>query len=67
MDDLERVGAIVCFVVAQPHRRQGIARRLLDAACEGFRRQGLAVAEAYPRKGSTSDAVNYKGPSQLHN
>ena len=66
VDDADRVGAIVCFVVARPYRRAGIAGRLLEAACRGFRRQGLAIAEAYPRTGTDADAANYHGPAQMY-
>lgn len=60
-DDPARIGAIVCFVVAAPYRGQGLARRLLDAACAGLRAQGFAIAEAYPAKRETSDARDYHG------
>lgn len=49
MDDPnEPVGSTVCFIVAAPYRGRGIARALLDAACDRFRRLGLRVAEGYP-------------------
>lgn len=63
--DLEQVGAIVCFLVAPAYRRAGIATSLLSAACDGLRRQGLVIAEAYPRRDTTSDAANYHGPLQM--
>jgi len=65
-EDPERVGSIVCFVIAKPYRGLGIARRLLDAACEMFTRQGLAFAEAYPRKHTESDADNFRGPLKMY-
>ena len=34
--DADDVGAIVCFVVAPSFRRRGVARALLEAACEGM-------------------------------
>jgi GNAT superfamily N-acetyltransferase len=61
-----QVGSIVCFVIAAPHRRHGLARKLLDAACDSFRRQGLIIAEAYPRKESASAAQAYHGPLSLY-
>ncbi len=66
VEDAERVGSIICFVVARGFRRRGLAAQLLKAACDGFRSRGLAIAEAYPRKGSTSDEVNYKGPPRMY-
>ncbi|HSB89924.1 MAG TPA: GNAT family N-acetyltransferase [Anaerolineales bacterium] len=66
VDDSDRVGSIVCFIVAEPQRGRGVARRLLDAACAGFRSQGLAFAEGYPRRAATSNAANYHGPLALY-
>jgi ribosomal protein S18 acetylase RimI-like enzyme len=60
VDDPEGVGSIYCFVIAPPYRRQGVAGRLLDAACEGFRTQALTVAEAYPPREVKSDAGGYQ-------
>ena len=62
----ESVGAIVCFLVSPGHRRQGVARALLDAACEGLRRQGMTVAEANPRTSADSPADNHFGPLSLY-
>ena len=66
VDDGEHVGSIVCFVIAPQYRRHGIARRLLDAACEGFRRQGLRVAEGYPSRDENDDASAYHGPASMY-
>jgi GNAT superfamily N-acetyltransferase len=60
-DDPARVGAIVCFNVAAPYRGQGLARQLLDAACDGLRADGFAIAEAYPAKVDRSAARDYHG------
>ncbi len=65
-DDAEQLGAIVCFLVEPSHRGQGVARRLLDAACEGLRAQGLKVVEANPRTGSKSAAENHFGPLSMY-
>jgi GNAT superfamily N-acetyltransferase len=64
--DATPVGSIACFVVAPPYRRSGVARQLLDAACDGFRRAGLAFAEGYPRRGTGSDAHAFHGPLDLY-
>ncbi len=65
-DDAGGIGSIVCFVVAKGHRRQGIGRQLLDAACQGFRAMGLSCAEAYPRTGRETDAENCHGPLAMY-
>ena len=64
-DQLEQVGSLVCFVVAKPNRGQGVASQLLDAACAGFRQQGLTIAEAYPRPRSRSESSNHYGPIKM--
>ena len=61
-----RVLAVVCFVVAPTHRRRGIARRLLSAACEAAGAQGLVWVEAYPRKDAQNAAQHYHGPLALY-
>lgn len=65
-DDSARIGSIVCFVIAAPHRRQGLARRLLEAACGGLRAQGFAIAEAYPHPNAASDAHSFFGPMSMY-
>lgn len=65
-DDPARIGSIVCFIVAAPYRRQGVARRLLDAACDRLRAQGLTIAEAYPHHTDTSDARAFFGPLEMY-
>ncbi len=64
--DAARVGSIACFVVAAPYRRQGVARRLLDAACDGLREAGMAFAEGYPRREAESDAREHFGPLAMY-
>jgi ribosomal protein S18 acetylase RimI-like enzyme len=66
VDDAACVGSIVCFVVAPAFRKQGVATRLLDAACADFRAQGLRFAEAYPRRAAKSDAAHYHGPPAMY-
>ncbi len=64
--DAAAVGSIVCFIVARPYRRRGIARGLLQAACAGFRDAGLTYAEAYPQLNTTDASANYHGPLSLY-
>jgi ribosomal protein S18 acetylase RimI-like enzyme len=64
--DAEAIGSIVCFLVAKEHRRRGVARRLLEAACAGFAAQGFRIAEAYVLKGVQGDAMNYPGPLSMY-
>ena len=64
--DASRIGEITCFVVAKAHRRTGVARGLLEAACEGLRAQGLEIAEAMPKAQAGSDAENHYGPRSLY-
>jgi GNAT superfamily N-acetyltransferase len=64
--DASRIGQITCFVVAKPHRRSGVATSLLQAACEGLKAQGLAIAEAAPRTEAANDAQHYHGPLSMY-
>ena len=65
-DKYERVGSIVCFVVASSHRNQGVASKLLDFACKKFSQKGLEFAEAYPVKKPESAAYNFPGPLSMY-
>ncbi len=42
------VWSVVCFFVAKPYRRQGIAHALLKAAVDYAASQGAKIVEAYP-------------------
>jgi GNAT superfamily N-acetyltransferase len=71
VDDAEQVGSVVCFIVAAPYRRHGLARALLDAAVTRFRDQGLSYAEAYPSRGRRfggpgGDSDLCRGPLELY-
>ena len=64
--DADRLGQITCFVVAREHRHTGVARALLEAACDMLREQGLSLAEANPSRHASSDAENHFGPLSLY-
>lgn len=62
----EKVGALVCFIIASTHRRQGVASQLLNAACNKFSEKGYEYAEAYPVKNPKSDSYNFPGPLSMY-
>lgn len=64
--DFDRIGQITCFVVAKAHRRTGVARALLDAACAMLAREGLAIAEATPLAQAKTDAKAHYGPLGMY-
>jgi ribosomal protein S18 acetylase RimI-like enzyme len=68
VSDGDRVGDIVCFVIAAAARRQGLAVQLLEAACDRFAREGLAFAEAFPAKpeGGEPPAHLWRGPLRMY-
>ena len=66
LDD-RKAWSIVCFVVPKPHRRQGIAAGLLQAAIAHARREGATLLEAYPidRPGPARDDALWNGTKSL--
>jgi GNAT superfamily N-acetyltransferase len=59
-------GSIVCFLVAPPYRGHGVARRLLEGACDLLRRSGFRVAEAYPVAKPSGAEAAYRGTPELY-
>lgn len=59
-------GMVFCFVVAPDERRQGVARALLQAACDGLRAQGLRRVLAKPVRDAAGPAANHTGPLTLY-
>jgi GNAT superfamily N-acetyltransferase len=59
------IGAIVCFVTTPGARRQGVARALLDAACDGLRDAGLKFAMGKPVRPAQSEAANHFGHLEM--
>ena len=62
-----RIAQIMCFIVHPAWRRRGVARALLEGACDALARRGIRAIEAYPRKAADRDAptAHYHGPRQL--
>jgi ribosomal protein S18 acetylase RimI-like enzyme len=65
-DDPEHTGAIVCYVIAPQYRGQGLARKLLDGACEVLRELGMHSVDAYPPKNASTDAGSYHGRLSMY-
>ncbi|MHB8377892.1 MAG: GNAT family N-acetyltransferase [Dehalococcoidia bacterium] len=65
-EDAERTGAIVCFVIGPQYRGQGLARRLLDGACDMMRDRGMRWLEAYPSTNATTAASSYHGRLSMY-
>ena len=55
--DDKPVWSMICFVVPSAHRRQGVARGLLEGAIAYARKKRVRLLEAYPvdRRGRTHD------------
>jgi GNAT superfamily N-acetyltransferase len=64
--DPAATGAIGCFVVVDRFRGNGIARRLLEAALEGFRAEDVREVVAFPRPDADTAADNHLGPLSLY-
>jgi GNAT superfamily N-acetyltransferase len=65
-DDRDRTAAIVCFVIAPAYRRQGLARRLLEGACDLMRDRGTRWLVAYPPLGVRSAPGSYHGRLSMY-
>jgi len=66
VDKNENIGSVICFIIAKDYRRKGIARMLLNTACDGFKQQGFDFAEGYPVINVEGDDKNYHGPLELY-
>ncbi|MFX1387677.1 MAG: GNAT family N-acetyltransferase [Promethearchaeota archaeon] len=67
VDSEKKIASIICFVIAPGHRKQGIARKLLQYACSYLKKNKYELVEVYPRKGEKlSDAHSYRGPVSLY-
>jgi GNAT superfamily N-acetyltransferase len=59
-------GAIVCFNVAPSYRGQGLAKRLLGAACDALRNQGMTLVRVMPPREAPSAARAYHGTITMY-
>ena len=61
------VASIVCFVVAEKHRRSGVARGLLRGACDDLSLRGFGAVDARPGTLSGGPAMEqFRGPLALY-
>ena len=68
--DVDGVWSINCFFIARDFRRQGLARKLLEAAIDACSRHGARIVEAYPVTvrsdgGKVSSGSAYPGPLSI--
>lgn len=63
--DADFVGQITCFIVSKAHRRTGVAKALLAAACTGFKSQNLPIVEATAYPSAGTDAQSHYGPHSM--
>lgn len=61
----DSVGSMICFVVAPPYRRHGLAARLVEEGCQYLSERGMELAEAYPVREARDDAAAYHGTVPL--
>jgi GNAT superfamily N-acetyltransferase len=66
--DERPVWSVVCFFIARPHRRTGLASRLLESAVSYAREKGASIVEGYPvepRRSPMPDAFAYTGIASI--
>ena len=65
-DDGSRICAVTCFVIDPEHRRQGVARALLQQACVDYAAAGYDYMESYPAVGEGTCAAHYHGHPAMY-
>jgi len=65
-NEADKILSIVCFIVCPEHRRNGIARLLLEKVISDYAKKEYNFIEAYPVKGKATCERNYRGPLSLY-
>lgn len=60
-DPNDKVKSIYCFLISPDMKRKGIARQLLQYACEDAAKDGFDYVEAYPEKDTTNELKQFMG------
>jgi predicted GNAT family acetyltransferase len=65
--DDQPVWSIICFVVPSEHRKQGVAKQMLDAAVAFCRKKKVKLVEAYPvdKEGRAADSSLWFGTKSM--
>lgn len=64
-EDDERAVSVLCFAVAPPYRRHGLAGALLRGAIDWARASGFTSLEGYPVRAPASAAAAYHGSLEV--
>lgn len=62
----ERLARIVCFVIQEDYRGQGIATKLLDFAVGDLRVKGFAELEGRAARPEDTSKMNFTGPYAMY-
>lgn len=62
----QKIGLAICFVIEPGHRNQGLARKLLAAAVEGFRNEGYDAVLGMPVDQPMADERRYRGTLNMY-
>ncbi len=65
-DGGEKIKAVVCFIVVQDRRRQGVATRLLEQVIADARGEGYDYVEAYPATEAKDCFEQFHGHASMY-
>lgn len=61
-----KVKSVVCFEIAPEYRGKGIAKALLQYACEDAGRNGYEKIEVYPQITENFSSLDFTGPMEMY-